>query len=131
MRLAGATYADIAAELGYRDRAGAHKAVTRWLEREPRAAAAELRDAELARLDRLLTSAMPAALEGDWAAARVVLRTIELRSRLLGLLEAPAPAYDHAIGDVFAAMLVSAQSFADQYGSAGPPSVVLPLERGE
>ena len=88
LRLAGATYEQIAETLGYSSRAAAYVDIDRAL----RAALAEqhqeadmLRHQELARIDTLQRSVWDAAMQGDLRAVDVALRCIDRRCRLLGL----------------------------------------------
>ena len=71
----------------------AGKAVRRALAKhsdQTKEAVEELRQLELERLDALNLAFWPKAMAGDVQAGKLVLRTIEQRSRLLGL-EAPRP----------------------------------------
>ena len=54
LRKAGASFAAIAKQLGYANKGGAHKAVTRALARVPNEAAVDMRAMDRERLDRLL-----------------------------------------------------------------------------
>jgi len=87
LRIAGATYAQIAERLGVTT-AGAHKIVKRVLERtraETNEEAAELRRLEVERLDALLLTLWKPATEGSLGAIDRVLKVMERRARLLGL----------------------------------------------
>ena len=84
-RRAGLTYDVIAERLGYRDRAGAKKAVTRAIGRTLQDSADALRHLEADRLDRLQLAAWARALTGDDKAMAIVLKVMERRARLLGL----------------------------------------------
>lgn len=91
MRLAGATYEDIASSLGI-SRTGAFKAVSRALAmvREKTSEDAEmLREIERQRLESLILAATPAAGKGDIMAIESVRRLSESLRKLLGL-DAPA-----------------------------------------
>jgi hypothetical protein len=103
MRRAGADYASIAAQLGYANKGGAHKAVTSALARtigETVEDAGELRRVEADRLDRLQLAIWPQAMRGDLNAVDRVLRLFERRARLLGLDAAPARFEAMPTGDI-------------------------------
>src|ERR1700736_4114313 len=57
LRMAGASFDEIAESLGYANRAGAHKAVMTAIEGTLREPAAQVRELELKRLDRLWLAA--------------------------------------------------------------------------
>ncbi|MTE20300.1 hypothetical protein F0L17_14515 [Streptomyces sp. TRM43335] len=87
MRIGGADWQTIADALDYSDRAAAHKDVTRALEANRKAEAAqveEMRDIETQRLDRLQAAFWPKALKGDTKAAEIVRRCIMDRAKLQG-----------------------------------------------
>ena len=81
----GASYAAIAAEVGYSHRGNAYKAVHKALAERITAGVDELRRLELDRLDALQAAVWDKALAGDSAAVTTVLRIVEQRARLLGL----------------------------------------------
>jgi hypothetical protein len=88
--LSGASFDDIARDLGYTTRAGAWKAVQRALKRTVQPAADEYRQLELMRLDRLLVGLWPIAIgDGDtppdYEAIDRVIRIMQRRAKLLGL----------------------------------------------
>jgi hypothetical protein len=85
MRMAGATFQQIADGLGYADPSSAHKAVTRGLVETVRPAADELRELEAARLDRLLLAVWRDALTGNLKAVESARKILADRARLLGL----------------------------------------------
>jgi hypothetical protein len=85
MRLAGASYDEIARQLGYADRSGAWRAVEGELRELRHEKAREVISLELARLDLLMASAWTDALAGDRHALAAVLRIMERRARYLGL----------------------------------------------
>lgn len=98
LRRAGASYRAIADALGCAT-ATAHddvRAALALLAAETRAEAEQLRALEVERLDAVMMGHWTAATaRGDVDAARIVLRCIEQRSRLLGLAVQPdAPALD-------------------------------------
>lgn len=89
LRRDGATYQEIADRLGFSDRSAARHAVERALAAAVREPAAELRELELMRLDRLYLVASE-LLDGDDRDVRLkavdrLVRISERRSRLLGL----------------------------------------------
>jgi hypothetical protein len=90
LRRAGLSYQKIADEIGLHNRGDAHKIVKRALGRTLQEPAAEIRELEADRLDRLQAAVWTRALKGDLGAFDRVLRTMERRARLLGL--------DHADG---------------------------------
>jgi len=85
MRIEGAAYEEIRAELGYRSRSGAHKAVMSALRKMLREPADTVRELELQRLDRILRPMMQLAITGDAAAVDRVLKVMDRRAKLLGL----------------------------------------------
>lgn len=89
LRRAGATYQEIADELGYKNRGTAYKALRRALGRTLQDSADNLRELEAARLDQLQLGSWKAAMRGDPKAVANVLRVMERRAKLLGL-DAPA-----------------------------------------
>lgn len=90
LRLAGMPFDQIAREVGYSDQSGAYRAYQRIMERTVRPMADEVREEEVARLDRLIMSYWPRALGGGGhdpnpKAADVVFRAMDRRAKLLGL----------------------------------------------
>lgn len=84
LRLAGATYEQIAQAVGYEHRSSAHNAVKQAMEESaPSKDLLEAEDTELARLDAMLTGLWPKARRGDVTAVDRVLRIEERRSFLL------------------------------------------------
>lgn len=65
MRLMGASYSAIAAQLGYADASGAHKAVQAGHKEARQDGATDLRDTILARYESLMLVHWPNALKGD------------------------------------------------------------------
>jgi len=91
LRIAGATYERIASALGI-SKSAAHKAVARGMNSiraNNESTAQELRDLEVARLDRMLVGLWNGARNGDAQAVDRVLRIMERRAKLLGL-DSPA-----------------------------------------
>jgi len=87
LRIAGATYTQIGAQLGI-SRSGAYRAVARVLERTRNDAdtgANELRRLETERLDALQVALWGLASKGDTGAIDRILKIMERRARLLGL----------------------------------------------
>ena len=85
LRLAGATYDEIARSLGFRDRSGPKRAFDRIMDETIREASEQARELELSRLDRLQRSIWPKAVEGHLGAVDRALAISDRRSRLLGL----------------------------------------------
>ncbi|WP_280269175.1 hypothetical protein [Nocardia wallacei] len=65
LRIGGASYAQIAAKLGYADHSGAFRAVEAVLDRQESHAAESLRQIENGRLDLLWRKAFAAAMDGN------------------------------------------------------------------
>ncbi len=86
LAIEGHTYEQIADAVGYSNRGSAHRAVKKALDQRIAEGVDELRRLEVDRLDALQSSLWPQALAGDLAAAGQVLRIINTRSRLLGLM---------------------------------------------
>lgn len=94
LRAGGMDYDGIAARLGYKNRAGAHKAVMVGLQRTLQEPADELRTMEAERLDRMLEGLWEKAIEGHtWSVDRV-LNIMERRAKLLGLDKPPTANFD-------------------------------------
>jgi hypothetical protein len=88
LRKAGATYAQIAKQLGYANEGGAHKAVGRALNvaiKQRNIVAEDVRELELQRLDQMLLGLWADAKAGKWHAIDRVLKIMERRSAYLGL----------------------------------------------
>lgn len=85
LRLAGASYSQIATQLGYKGPSGAYHAVMRGLAHFAVEPATKLRDMEAARLDALMMAHWQRAVNGDIDATRVVLDIMKRRAALLGL----------------------------------------------
>jgi hypothetical protein len=100
LRIAGATYDQIAKTLEYADRTGAFKAVNAVLTRRESTAAAEYRELEDARLDLALRKVAPGVVAGDLKAIELWLRIHDRRVKLHGLampekLQVQAVGLDH------------------------------------
>jgi hypothetical protein len=85
LRIAGASFAAIATELGYADRKGAERAVIAGLRAYFREPANDLLPLELDRLDRLQLAIWQQAMDGNVQAVLAVLRIMERRARYAGL----------------------------------------------
>lgn len=86
LKVAGATYEEIARALGYADASGARWAVQAGLAaRLDDAGTEELRQLEAERLERLHLSRWKRAMDGDDDAYALVLQTAKQRAALLGL----------------------------------------------
>jgi len=89
LRLAGATWAEVAEALGYASAQSAHGAVANALDRagQARQTATEMLDLELERLDMLQLVHWRAARQGDIKATEIVLKISAQRAKLIGLGE--------------------------------------------
>jgi hypothetical protein len=86
LRRAGATFDEIARQVGYTAPGTAYDAYKRALDRTLQMAGSEeCRSQELDRLDRLQVAVWPSAMRGDEKAVANVLRIMDRRARLLGL----------------------------------------------
>jgi hypothetical protein len=85
LRMAGASFDEIAESLGYADRGGAHKAVMAAIESTLPEPALQVRELELKRLDRLWLAAWKAATDGDLQAIAVCLQIMKRRADFEGL----------------------------------------------
>ena len=95
-RLSGATYAVIAAEMGYASEAGPRNAIDRMLGRIEIEGVAQLRHLEAMKLDAMQAACWEQAVSGDLDAIRTLLQVHAARVKLLGLaapvqLEVSAP----------------------------------------
>ena len=84
MRLGGASYRQISKALGV-PLATAHRHVQQMLREYATEPATQVRDMEVARLDRLLSAHWGKATNGDINATRMVLTIMDRRAKLLGL----------------------------------------------
>ena len=84
LRQAGASYRQIGNTLGV-SHVTAFRYVRRLLREHTREPAEQIRDAEIARLDRLLMGHWGKAIGGDVNATRTVLSIMDRRAKLLGL----------------------------------------------
>ena len=85
LRLAGATYQQIADKLGYHYKGTAYRAVMRCLKETKREPAEPLKTLELERMDRMLLGLWDKATHGDARAVDAVLRIMKRRAEMLGL----------------------------------------------
>lgn len=85
LRLAGATFDQIARTLGYADPSGPRRAVDAVLTRVESAGAAELRKVEDLRLSELLLRVWKPAMQGDLKAIDAALKIHDRRVKLHGL----------------------------------------------
>lgn len=83
LRLAGATYSQIANAVGYANKGSAHAAVKQALEAGRDAEVPEVAETELARLDAMLSGLWAKARRGDVAAVAMVLKIQERRASIL------------------------------------------------
>lgn len=90
LRAAGLSFDQIAEQVGYSDRGGAHKAFMRAMTRMLAPGVNQIRDLEEYRLDTLTRSVWPQALKGDLQAVGEARRLSESRRRLWGVDHADA-----------------------------------------
>jgi hypothetical protein len=119
LALAGATYQQIADQLGFSSRGNAWRTVQRVLARVDAEDAAALRTVEGGRLDRMQTAVWANAVKGDVKAVGAVLRIMERRARLFGL-DAPIQV-DARISDATDAQIAE---LAEQLGMAKGPTEI-------
>lgn len=101
LRRAGATFEQIAEQIGVHDRGAAHKVYKRALARVHLEPATEIRRLEADRLDALQLAVWQRAVGGDLKAVDRVLRIMHRRANLLGL--------DHEHGVAEAALQLEAE----------------------
>jgi pantothenate synthetase len=94
LKASGLTYAAIAIDMGYANRGTVYRIISEALKAQNVEAVDQLRNLEVARLDKLQLSMWPAAMAGDVHAASVVTRIILTRCRLLGLERASVLSHD-------------------------------------
>ena len=88
LKLAGASYAQIADNLGYADSSGAYKAVSRGMKNSLQESAGDLRKIHYGRLEHMLMLVWPAVNQGDSRAVNSALQVMDRMERLYGLNEA-------------------------------------------
>ena len=98
LRLAGASYEDIATQLGYAGRGNAWRSVMAALKATLQEPADQVRILEAARLDRLLLGVWTQAAKGNQGAIDRAIKIMERRAKLLGL-DAPSKQQIEAVGD--------------------------------
>jgi len=97
LRQAGASYEQIARQVGYQSAGGAWRALRKALERlHNRESAEEVRQLELSRLDRLILAVWKNAIDGNGDAIDRVLRIMKRRAELLGLDAPKQVKMDHS-----------------------------------
>lgn len=89
LRIAGATYDQIAKEVGYTGASGAWKAIQSALKKTIQEPADELRQIELARLDRMMLSLWEKVREGHLGAMDRVIKIMQHRADLTGMAKSP------------------------------------------
>ena len=85
LKLAGASYAQIADNLGYADSSGAYKAVSRGMKNALQESAGDLRKIHYGRLEHMLMLVWPAVNQGDSRAVNSALQVMDRMERLYGL----------------------------------------------
>jgi hypothetical protein len=101
LRKAGRSFDEIAGALGYAERGGASKAVSRALAATIQEPADELRRLEAARLDALSGALYPLAIDGQLGAVDRCLAIQSRRAKLLGLDAPPRHAIDVITTEAF------------------------------
>ena len=89
LRKAGASYQQIADQLGYSDPSGAYRAVSRGLNSLVKEPAEELRTVQYERLNHMLIALWPRVQQGELSAMDRALGIMDRMSRLFGI-EAPS-----------------------------------------
>lgn len=84
LRQAGATYQQIAEQLGYSSASGAHAAVKKAMDEFPREDVETLREVDNARLNSMLLTLWPLVQKGDFGAMDRALRIMERIAKLNG-----------------------------------------------
>jgi len=114
LAIQGCTYDVIAREVGFSNRGTAYRAVKDALDQRTAEAVDTYRELEQDRLDRLLASVWPSAMQGDLPAVMAALKVVQARCRLLGLGE---PKQDETEGAGFASVVLSPAELARGLGS--------------
>lgn len=109
LAIQGCTYDVIAREVGYTNRGTAYRAVKDALDQRTAEAVDTYRELEQDRLDRLLASVWPSAMQGDVPTVMAALKVVQARCRLLGLGE---PDQDEVDSASFASVVVSPSELA-------------------
>lgn len=89
MRKQGATYDQIATELGLANKASAFECVQRAIKEIIKEPAKDVLELEVARLDAMLAGLWEKATDGDDKAVTSALRIMDRRAKYLGLDQAP------------------------------------------
>ncbi len=85
LKLAGASYAQIAENLGYHDASGARKAVVRGMKSSLQESSTELRRIHYGRLEHMLMLVWPDVNKGDLQSMQAALNVMDRMERLYGL----------------------------------------------
>lgn len=122
---AGLSYEEIAREMGYASKACIHKLIHGALRDIPAQAAEDYRMVEDQRIEALMTTYMPKAMEGDLDAAKMVDALIGRRAKLMGINapeRAPVNERNETVGDLngFDAVAVLASRIARIADKRGP-----------
>jgi hypothetical protein len=123
MRLAGVEFKDIAAALGYTCGSSAHKAVKRAMAEQIQEPTAQLRQMEVARLDRMLTALWPKVLEGKWLAHDRALKVMERKAALLGLDAPQRRIVDVITHDAFTKAMQEREQRVQELRDASPAQI--------
>lgn len=107
MRVAGATFEQIAAQVGYADASGAYRAVSRGLLETQRPAADELRALMVRRYERLLLGVWRDAVGGNLKAADVARKILTDMARITLPLKVEATVTQQTETDAAIADLVA------------------------
>jgi hypothetical protein len=91
LRIGGATFAQIAQQLGWANESGPYKAVVRTLERMAKEPSEAARALELRRLEAMTLAIWPRVMKGEIDAQAEARHQVELRSRIQGFLAVPPP----------------------------------------
>ena len=129
LKIAGATYAQIAESLGYNSAQAAHKAIHSLLDRQEAAVANEYRHIELARREMLWFNLQALIRAADVPAMRLANRILDSIDLLLGLRERPGI----DVNELHAQTMKLAREMAESAG-LNPKDVVASVEaylRGE
>jgi hypothetical protein len=84
LRLAGATYDEIAEALGWKDKSSAYRAVARGIDRMMEEPTERVRKMQNRRYERLLRAVWPSAVKGDYQAVQRAESLLDKLSRLNG-----------------------------------------------
>ena len=118
LRKAGATYEQVANQLGYHDKSHARKEIAEAIESIVREPAAEVLDLELSRLDAMLVGLWTKAKGGDGAAVDRVLRIMDRRARYLGLDSPEKREHTGAVSIDLSEMMAAAERMRERLSKA-------------